>query len=222
VSAALQTDPPTPRHALRDALAHREKIIARLIKLARQRDDAVAAEQSAAAALDAFAKKESESWALWAEDRGRPQPIDSARRRAELVAIHHAAAREAALARRTFEAASERGGSEQRAANEAVAVAAKSVLLERAAELGAELAAAAERAKRLQAALEGIQASFSAARDGHGVAVVTQFLHGGRSPAEMERWRARLWKQCASIRIRWQALPGRLLTGDPDATETIE
>ncbi len=220
MSAALRIDPPaamTPRETLAAAIAERNRAIAAMAVTARARDAAEAAERAAVADVDALAAAETEGWARWVENRTtQPHPVDAGPRKAELVAVRHAATKAADAARTDYLDAETQAQRDLPRVSAAIVDAARQVLVAEAARLGAEYASAVELAMQKEAALMGIKASFAGSY-GDGVALVEVALQGGRSADAAMRRRGELQKHNAVIRARWAGLAERL-ANDPDAT----
>ena len=206
---------PSPREALRQAIAARDAICRRMAEVTKHRAAAEEAVQRAQADIDTLVDQEKRQWAAWVADRSQPRP-DVQHRRAELEAIHAAAERELAASLGRYDAIEQGAARDLPSAQAAVASAAKAVMVAEAEDLGRQYADAVERAQRLEAALEGLKADFAARLDGDGVAAVVIALQGGRTPNDAMRRRSVLAKESAIIRTKWASL-GNLLLSDAAA-----
>jgi hypothetical protein len=221
MSAALKIPPDAPRRELlRQAIAARDAITARMASATKRRDEAEEAERQAQAAIEAQRAATDLGWSMWVQDRSKPQPIEAPRQRAELTAIRHAAGKAATAARAAYAEAETVAQRDLPAAQAAIVDAARAVLIAEAEQIGHEYAHAVERAQRLEAALMGLRAAFAATAYGDGVAAVMVALRGNRSIADAERRHAILRHESAAIQDRWRRLAERL-TSDADAVEEL-
>jgi len=221
MSAALRIDAAAdlaPRERLRAALAEQHRVTERMAGLARQRDEAEAKEKACQADLAAFDAAVDAQWGRWEADRAQPQPLDAARRRAELLAFRHAAAKAAEVARLAYQTAEERALRDLPLASAAIAEAVQRVVAELARDLGEQYRLAVEQAGRLEAALSGLKAAAAARLDGATVAAVQTALMGGQTADGAQRRRGELEKRNRAIKADYQRLAAERLTSDPDAT----
>jgi multidrug efflux pump subunit AcrA (membrane-fusion protein) len=221
MSAALKTFPdPPPHELLRLAIAERDAITARMASATKRRDEAEEAEQQASRSLADLDAREAASWAAWAENQTLAKPGDGRQRRAELTALHTAAARAAAAAQSAYVVAEAAWMQDSPISQRAIADAVSAVLIDHAAGLGRVYLEHVKAARRAEAALAGIRAGFVKAGDGFNAGVVAGFITGG-NPTDAWNRRAELTCVCAKLTEAWAGLGDRLRNGDADAVEEL-